>query len=168
MKAALLVIDIQKAYAADEETKRAYCEAALYINAAAELFRKRGHVIVSIYHHDRENGPHPGDPAYEFADEVKIGVPDVVISKTHGNAFYETSLAEDLRALGTGPVLVSGFCAEHCVLDTYRGAEERGFPPLLLRGGIASRTREAVEFVERLGSLVSVGALEALLQKDGC
>jgi nicotinamidase-related amidase len=168
MKAALLVIDIQKAYAADDETKRAYGEAALYINAAVDLFRQRGHTIVSIYHHEIDNGPHPGDPAYEFADEVKTGTPDIVIHKTHGNAFYETSLAEDLKALGTGPVVVSGFCAEYCVLDTYRGAEERGFAPMLLRGGLASRTREAVEFVEKLGSLVSIGALEALLQKDGC
>jgi nicotinamidase-related amidase len=163
VKAALLVIYIQKAYATDEGTSRSYAAAAEHIVAAADLFRKRGHAVVSIYHHGKEDGPHPGDPLYEFADEVRIGKPDVVIHKAEGNAFYDTDLADQLRALGVEIVVVTGFCAEHCVLDTYRGAEERGFIPMFLQGALASRSRKAIDFVEKLGSLLSIGALQAFL-----
>src|SRR5512136_2098757 len=163
MKVALLVIDIQKAYASDDETRKAYVEASEYINAAAGLFRQRGHAIAAIYHHDEKNGPHPGDAAYEFADEVKLGIPDIVVHKAQGNAFYGTDLADQLRSRGIEAVVVAGFRAECCVLNTYRGAEERGFIPMFLQGALASGSRSAVGFVEQLGSLVSIGALDAVL-----
>jgi nicotinamidase-related amidase len=170
MKAALLVIDVQKAYASDEGIRRAYEDAAGCINAAAGLFRERGHLVVSVYHHDADSGPHPGEAGYEFADEFVIGTPDIIVSKHEGNAFYGTDLAAMLKASGAGTVVVSGFRAECCVLDTYRGAEERGFEPIFLHGGLASPDREAVGFVERLGSIISIGALFSLLpnlQGDG-
>jgi nicotinamidase-related amidase len=162
VKAALLVIDMQKAYATDDETKRSYAEASRYINAAAGLFRAKGHLLVSVYHHD-PGGPHPGDPGYGFTDDLELGTPDIVIHKAHGNAFYETGLADMLRSEGVEVLVVSGFCAEHCVLSTYRGAEERGFTPLFMQGGLASRSSAAIDVVERIGSILSLGALAALL-----
>jgi nicotinamidase-related amidase len=162
VRAALLVIDMQKAFATDDATRRSYVEASMYINAAAGLFRDKKHMLVSICHHD-PGGPHPGDPGYEFTEDLVLGTPDVVIHKTHENAFYETGLADLLRAEGVEVLVVTGFCAEYCVLSTYRGAEERGFTPLFLKGGLAARSAASIDFVEKLGSVVSISALAALL-----
>jgi nicotinamidase-related amidase len=45
---------------------------------------------------------------------------DVHIHKTYGNAFNKTSLEDELRKLGVDTVIITGFCAEYCVLSTYR------------------------------------------------
>jgi nicotinamidase-related amidase len=80
-----------------------------------------------------------------------------------GNAFWKTDLDAELRMRGVDMVIVSGFCAEYCVLDTYRGARERGYPVAVLRGGIASRRAEHVRLVEAICEIVSHGALAGLM-----
>jgi len=47
-------------------------------------------------------------------------------------------------------VIVTGFCAEFCVLATYRGAEDLDLTPILLRGSLASSTPENIKFVESI------------------
>jgi nicotinamidase-related amidase len=64
-------------------------------------------------------------------------------------------------------VIVSGFCAEYCVLDTYRGARERGYAAALLRGGIAGPHAEHVRVVEAICEIVSYGALAGLMGLPG-
>ncbi len=165
MKPALLAIDLQKCYCEGRgEFRRASSERACEsLNEAATFFRGAGFPVVAIYHEDVGTGPGPGDPRYEFIEALRVGTPDLTIHKRHGNAFFETDLAERLRALGVDTLVVAGYCAEYCVLSTYRRGEERGFKALLLRGALASGDPAHLEFVERIEESATLGALKALL-----
>lgn len=51
-------------------------EVSLYmINAYIDLFRKSGFPVIRIYHTDKEYGPFPGTPEFEFPEKVTI-LPD--------------------------------------------------------------------------------------------
>jgi nicotinamidase-related amidase len=172
MKPALLVIDIQKEFlhpSADSSSSRSQAladslnSAIEYINAAIDLFRKKDLPIVVIQHKSEEDGLVPGKPGFDVPDSVKLEPQDIRIVKTYGNAFTKTGLAEKLRKLGVDTVIVTGFCAEFCVLSTYRGAEDMDFKPVILKGSLASRSPDRVRFVEDINETISYGALKTLL-----
>ena len=71
-------------------------------------------------------------------DQLHILDSDVHIHKTYGNAFNKTPLTDELRQFGVDTVIITGFCAEYCVLSTCRGAEDQDLTPILLRGSLAS------------------------------
>ena len=89
----------------------------------------------------------PGKEGFDLPEQLLIEPTDIHIHKTYGNSFNKTPLAEELRKQGGRYVIVTGYCAEYCVLSTFRGAQDLDFQPILLRGGIASRTPEHIPFV---------------------
>jgi len=94
---------------------------------------------------------------------VKLEPQDVRIVKTYGNSFTKTGLAEKLRELEVDTVIVTGFCAEYCVLSTYRGAQDFDFAPIILKGSLASDNAEHIRFVEEITETISCGALKTML-----
>jgi nicotinamidase-related amidase len=164
MKPALLVIDIQNEFfnlnqACSDSLKTAIeC-----INAAISLFRKKNLPIVVIQHKSEEEGLVPGKSGFDVPQSVKLESQDMRIVKTYGNSFTKTGLAEKLRELGVDTVIVTGFCAEYCVLSTYRGAQDCDFTPIILRGSLASDNAEHIRFVEEITETLSIGALKILL-----
>ncbi len=96
-------------------------------------------------------------------ESVKLGPKDVRIVKTYSNSFTKTGLAEKLRELEVDTVIVTGFCAEYCVLSTYRGAQDFDLTPILLKGSLASDNAEHIRFVEEISEIISFGALKTLL-----
>jgi nicotinamidase-related amidase len=66
--------------------------------------------------------------------------------------------------MGVDAVIVTGFCAEYCVLSTVRGAEDLDLTPIVLQGGLASSTPENIRFVESISEIISFGALEKVLE----
>lgn len=164
MKPALLVIDVQKEFFEfSPETARSLREAIEYINAAIALFREHHLPVVSIQHLDEEEGLVPGTEGFDLPEDLEILPSDLTIHKTYGNSFNKTPLADELRKLGVDTVIITGFCAEYCVLSTYRGAEDLDLTPIVLRGSLASSTPENVRFVESIGDVVSYGALKKIL-----
>ena len=95
--------------------------------------------------------------------KVKLKPKDIRIVKTYSNSFTKTLLAEKLRELGVDTVIVTGFCAEYCVLSTYRGAQDFDFTPIILKGSLASENAEHIRFVEEITETVSYDALKTLL-----
>ena len=164
MKWALLVIDVQKAFFdISPTTAQSLGEAIEYINAAIAMFREKGLPIVAIQQVDEDENLVPGEPGYELPDELDILPTDLRIAKTYGNAFTKTPLKDELEALGVGGLILTGFCAEHCVLSTYRGALDQDLKPVLLRGSLASMKPEHIPFVENISDVISYGALRSFL-----
>ncbi len=172
MKPALLVIDIQKEFfrssTGGSSSKSQVCADSLnsaieYVNAAISLFRKKSLPIVAIQHKSEEEGLVPGKPGFDIPESVKLEPQDIRIVKTYGNAFAKTDLGEKLRKLGVDTVIVTGFCAEFCVLSTYRGAEDLDFKPMILKGSLASENPDRIRFVEDINETISFGALKTLL-----
>ena len=164
MKPALLVIDVQNDFFSFSQGCSDSLKSAIeYINAAIELFRKKNFPIVVVQHKDEEKGLVPGNKGFDVSQNVKTEPQDIRIVKTHGNSFTKTGLAEKLKRLGVDTVIISGFCAEFCVLSTYRGAEDFDFKPIILKGSLASDNAEHIRFVEEISETISYGALKTLL-----
>ncbi len=162
MKPALLIIDMQEAYHVGKAAA-SMDSAAEYIKEVLSYFRKSDLPVVWVHHEDRENGVVPGAPGFEMIESLKKLAKEYTIHKRYGNGFNRTDCAEILRQNGVDTVIVSGFCAEYCVLSTYRGAEDQDFVPFILRGGIASGDAENLRFVERICDTVPHTLLRFLL-----
>jgi len=164
MKPALLVIDMQnKFFELGPAFKQSLEEATEYINAAITLFKERNLPIFVIEHSDKEDGLIPGTPEFPTHESIILASTDVRITKTYGNSFTKTALAERLKESGIDTLIITGFCAEYCVLSTYRGAQDNDFKPFILRGSLASDNREHIRFVEEISELVSYEALRLLI-----
>jgi nicotinamidase-related amidase len=162
MKAALLVIDIQKAYFSPA-TQTSLDNAIETINAAIDLFRSKGLPVISVQHMDRENDHIPGVPGYDLPESLEIKQDDLHIHKEYGSAFVKTPLADELKKLDVDTLILTGFCAEYCVLSTCRGAEGYDLTPILLRNSLASPSAKNIRFVESINEVITLGALEKLL-----
>jgi len=165
MQPALLVIDVQQEfYKYGPVTAQSLKEAVEYINAAIDLFRKKQLLIVCIQHMDEDEGPLPGTPGFELPVELNILPADVHIHKTYGNSFNKTGLTDLLRERGVDTVIITGFCAEYCVLSTCRGAQDVDLTSIILRGSLASTIPDNIKFVESINNVISYGALKKMLE----
>ena len=166
MKPALLVIDVQKQFfREDPDTKKRLDSAVEYIIEAVKLFRKLQLPVVYIQHMEEESGLVPGFEGFDLPDEFNVQAEDIRITKTYGNSFHKTSLENDLKKLDVDTLIATGYCAEYCVLSTYRGAYNVDMTPILLRGSLASGKAENITFVESINDIISLGALYQLLDK---
>jgi nicotinamidase-related amidase len=160
MKPALLVIDMQKCSYSGFE-KESMTRAAGYINEAAGLFREKGFPVVWIQ--QRSKDAVPGTREFEIIDALHHIETDKYITKDYLNSFNKTDLLEYLRSQSADTVLVSGFCAEYCVLSTYRGALDLDLVPFLLKDGIAGGRKEYIAFVEDICDVVPRSAVRLML-----
>ena len=163
MKPALLVIDVQKTFFNDPTTAQSLNNAIEYINAAIAMFRERHLPVICVQHMDKDDKLMPGEEGFDLPDTLNILDTDLHICKTYGNSFNKTPLADELQKLGVDTVIITGFCAEDCVLSTYRGAEDLDLTPIILRDSLASGSPENAKFVERISALISYSALKKVL-----
>jgi nicotinamidase-related amidase len=164
MKPALLVIDVQKQFFKISPVTTLSLESAIeYINAAIEIFREKDLPVICIQHMDKADKLLPGEDGFEIPDQLNILEADFHVHKTYGNSFNQTPLAAKLRESGVDTVIVTGFCAEACVLATARGAEDYDFNAIVLRGALASTNPENIRFVENISDVISYGALKTVL-----
>ena len=165
MKPALFVIDVQKEFfKAGAQTAQSLNGAIEYINAAIALFRAKNLPIFCIQHINEADQLVPGKEGFDLPESLQNLPTDVHIHKTYGNAFNKTVLQSKLEQLGVDTVIISGYCAEFCVLSTYRGAKDLDLTPVLLRGSLASDHPENIKFVESISDIISYGALKQVLE----
>ena len=164
MKPALLVIDVQKEfYKYSTQTAQSLNNAVEYINIAIALFRAKNLPIVCVQHMNEKDKLIPGEDGFELPEGLNILPSDICIHKTYGNAFNKTDLQAKLHELDVDTVIVTGYCAEFCVLSTFRGAKDLDLTPIILRGALASDSLENIKFVESISDIISYGALKMIL-----
>jgi len=164
MKPALLVIDVQKEFfKSNAQTAQSLNNAIEYINAAIALFRAKNLPVICIQHINEEDKLIPGTDGFDLPEGLQILPSDNHIHKTYSNAFNKTTLQSQIKELDVDTVIVSGFCAEYCVLSTYRGARDLDLTPMLLRSALASGSPENIRFVENISDIISYGALKKIL-----
>jgi maleamate amidohydrolase len=98
--------------------------------------------------------PHPGD---------------VVVIKQYASAFFATSLASTLRALGCDTTVILGYSTSGCVRATAVDACQHGFVPLVVRECTADKTARSHEAAlydiqAKYGEVISTAAAVAYLQ----
>ena len=158
-----MIIDMQKAYYRGRTIPQMDA-AAEYINAVIPAFREKGLPVIWVYNEDEEAVP--GNENYEFIDALKPAAGDIKINKIYGNGFNKTDADKILKEAGVDTVVMTGFCAEQCVLSTYHGAEDLDYFPIMLKNGIASVEKENKEFVENISETVTYGVLKKMIEQD--
>lgn len=163
MKPALLVIDVQKDFFGPATTQ-SLNDAIETINAAIALFREKNLPVISVQHVNPKDHLEPGQEKFDLPESLNILPSDLHIHKTYGNAFNKTPLLDCLREQGVDTVIITGFCAEYCVLSTCVGADDVDLMPIILLGSLASPVAEHIRFVERINDVISPGALQKMLE----
>jgi nicotinamidase-related amidase len=103
---------------------------------------------------------------FEFIDSLQPKDGAIRIHKRYGNSFNKTELDSILKGHGVDTIVMTGFCAEYCVLSTYRGAKDLDYFPVLLKNGIASTQEANKEFVEKISETITAGVLVKLLAEE--
>ena len=167
MNYALMIIDLQKAFCG-ENTRESMESACKHINAILPLFRDTNSPIIWIQQMDHEHGVLPGSKGFDFLDSLNPLPGDYRIHKDYKNSFNKTDCLQILAENKTDIVVITGFCAEHCVLSTYQGALDYDLLPVILKDAIASGIQKNKEFVEDLCNIISLPVLIKLLEEKKC
>jgi nicotinamidase-related amidase len=157
-----MIIDMQIAYF-NKKTEGSMGAACEYINAIIPSFRSNGLPIIWIQNQDEDDGASPGKEGFEIVQMLKPQENDYRITKEYGNSFNKTKCSEILKKNNIDTVVITGFCAEYCVLSTYRGALDLDLVPVILRNGICSGVEEHVSFVERISNIASLEVVKKLI-----
>ncbi len=160
MNIALMIIDMQKGFYRNSEAL-SMDRASEYINAAIDVFNTYGLPVIWVK--DQDDYQY-GDAEFELIDSLSPGLNDHVINKTYSNVFNKTNCHEILSKEKVDTVLIAGFCAEHCVLSSYRGALDLDLTPILLKGALASGKDENIRFVEDISDVMTYGAMKKMLK----
>ena len=90
-----------------------------------------------------ETGRNPEYAA--FAEGLEPLPGETVITKQYASAFFATSLASTLTALGVDTLLIAGVSTSGCVRATAVDACQHGFVPAVVREAVGDRAREPHE-----------------------
>lgn len=166
MKPALLVIDVQKQFfKEDPETAKSLESAVNYfIVPTISLFHEKKFPIVFVQHMEKDEDLVPGVEGFDMPEAFDVQPGDLHITKTYNNAFNKTDLHAQLKALDVDTLIVSGYCAEWCILSTLRGAWDLDYQAIVLLGAIASGSKESILFVENNHQSISMGALRTFIK----
>ncbi len=141
-KTALIVIDIQNDYFADGAFALTDMEAAAGKAAnLIERFRAKDGLIIHIQHKMiRPNPPFfiPGSDGEKIATCVLPKTGEPVVVKTFANAFRDTDLIVQLKALGVIDLVIVGAMGNNCVAATTRAATDFGFQVTVVHDACAS------------------------------
>lgn len=153
---ALLVVDMCRAYVDDQAPLYAAAAADAYRNAdrLAAVARRHGRPVVFTrveYAAGGVDGGHffrkvpalrcfeVGNPLAEFTDLVRPMSGDVIVTKQYASAFFGTSLAATLNALGVDTVVIAGVSTSGCVRASALDALQHGFVPIVVADACADR-----------------------------
>ncbi|THV08052.1 Isochorismatase hydrolase [Dendrothele bispora CBS 962.96] len=79
---------------------------------------------------------------YEPLEGLKPGHSDVVITKQYASAFFGTSLASTLNAMGVDTLVICGVSTSGCVRATVLDAMQYGFRPMVVGSACGDRSPE--------------------------
>lgn len=160
MRLALMIIDMQIAFY-EGKGKESMDAAVEYIEAAVEMFRNKNLPIIWVQ--DKDDVV-PGDAGFEIINQLKPQESDYRIIKGYGNSFNKTECSKIMKDERIDTLILTGYCAEYCVLSTYRGALDLDIVPIIFRGSIASGVRENIGFVESISDIVSYNVLKKMVE----
>lgn len=157
-EAALILIDVQKAFVEMEDTGRRRNNPQAVANMARllEAFRNRGLAVFHVRHASKEPGSllRPERSGYEAIGEAAERADEPVLVKHVNSAFIGTDLEQRLRDGGYETVVIAGITTNHCVETTTRMAGNLGFDARLVE--------DACYTFDRVGHSGEVESAEAI------
>lgn len=152
---AVLIIDVCRAYLDPESPLYAGLEEALAANVTlAAAGRAAGAPVIFTKVAYTTGGIDGGlfyrkvpalaaflddNPLGDFDDALRPAPEDLVVTKQYASAFFGTSLAASLTAMGIDTLLITGFSTSGCVRASALDALQHGFIPYVVREACGDR-----------------------------
>ncbi len=80
-----------------------------------------------------------GSPLAEHPDALRPHDGEIVVTKQYASAFFGTSLASTLTAMGADTVVIVGLSTSGCVRASAVDALQHGFAPIVVRDAVGDR-----------------------------
>lgn len=155
-KAVLLVVDVVEAYLRPDSPLygEGFVQALESNIRLVALARRVGMPVIFtnvLYSADGKNGGVfyrkvpalkaylPGSPLAEFSPRLQPLPTEMVFTKQYPSAFFGTSLASTLSALGADTVVITGFSTSGCVRASVLDAMQYGFVPYVVSDACGDR-----------------------------
>ena len=86
-----------------------------------------------------------GNPLAAFPESLEPRDGEITVTKQYASAFFGTSLASTLTAMGVDSLIITGVSTSGCVRATAVDACQHGFIPLVVRDAVGDRSAEVHE-----------------------
>ncbi|MEE8535643.1 MAG: cysteine hydrolase family protein [Kiloniellales bacterium] len=141
--AALVIVDLQKAFDDPVWGRRNNPEAEAQVARLLAAWRAGGRPVVHVQHLSRDaDSPYrPGQPGCDFKDEARPRAGECVIQKSTNNAFIDTGLAPFLADRDIDTLVVVGVMTNNSVEATVRMAGNLGYRTYLVADATATVDR---------------------------
>lgn len=154
---ALIMIDCQNTYRRGimqlEGVEPAIREAQKLLEMARDLKVP----VIHIQHDAGEGSPYDVRADIGMiSSEVSPISGEPVITKNYPNAFIQTELDQQLKALGVQNIVLAGFMTHMCINSTAHGGFNLGYAPIVVASATATRALPASD-----GSVVPAAAVQA-------
>jgi maleamate amidohydrolase len=80
-----------------------------------------------------------GSPLGAFPDSIVPRDDEIIVTKQYASAFFGTSLAATLHAMGVDTVMLTGYSTSGCVRASALDALQNGFAPFVIREACGDR-----------------------------
>lgn len=142
--AALLLIDVQKAFDDPVWGKRNNPEAEHRIAELLSFWRKANQPVIHIQHCSvlPRSPLRPNQTGFAFKPEAEPEEGEVIFQKSVNSAFIGTDLEIYLREQGIQKLAIVGLTTDHCVSTTTRMAGNLGFEVNVVEDATATFNRE--------------------------
>ena len=141
--AALVIIDLQKAFDDPRYGQRNNPEAEANTGRLLAGWRRTGRPVIHVQHLSREpDSPYrPGQPGCDFKDEVRPQAGELVVQKSTNSAFVDTGLGPYLEDQGIHTLVMTGVATNNCVEATARMAGNLGYETYVVADATATADR---------------------------
>jgi nicotinamidase-related amidase len=156
---ALLVIDVQQGLFR-KSTPIYHADVLLEnIQSLVDRAHQAGTPVFYIQHSDPKNLV-KGSQDWQLHPQLEPTRMDTIVHKLHGNAFEETKLAELLKSLEIGSLVVCGLVTHGCVRATSLGARKLGYRVVLASDGHSNYSKQAAQLIQEWNQKLSAEAVE--------
>jgi len=144
---ALLVIDVQNGLFSRPTPIYKEQQLLQNINSLSDQFANNGGTVFFIQHSNQKM-LQKNSENWQFHPELNVGNDDPVIHKTHGNAFEDTKLKEELDARGIKNLVITGLVTNGCVKSTSIGGHDLGYRVVLVEDGHSTYIKTAASLIK--------------------
>lgn len=141
---ALIIIDAQNTYTEGVMQLEGITSALAQCKQLLDRFRQAGRPVFHIQHDAGAGSPYDvNSPIGQIVPALSPQAGEPVITKHYPNAFTDTTLDSQLKALGVQQLILVGFMTHMCVNSTARGAFSLGYRATVVAAATATRALPA-------------------------
>jgi nicotinamidase-related amidase len=164
-RAVLLIIDVQRGIF-EKSTPVYQAEQLLEnLNLLIDQARAQG-VPVIFVQHTNDSFLQKGSDAWQLHSDLQPCSDEIIIHKSHGDAFVETGLQAELDKSDVGTLVITGLVTQGCVRATCLGALGQGYSVVLVSDGHSTYSKGAGKIVEQWNQTLSEKGVALMATKD--